>query len=184
MLVHLDRNRLIVRPGTSHRDLFDLFLSIASHTVGQPPRSRRGQTPRLTADEEVDEIAKWIGKRFRPLIRGERPITYARLRRILEARGYDVEPQKGNSAEIVKYVDEERGFLWKRRIERVRKHILHIPVSNDSARVPVRAIKKVREVCSLREQDGVDTEAFYDEEVVIDAIINEYRTLLRRLARR
>jgi len=187
MLVHLDRNRLVVKPGTSHSDLFELILAVAQHSLGQPkpdPRKKRVKTLRLSDDDEVKEIADWIQRRFRPIVRGEKPISYTRLRQILNSRGFSVESQRGNSVEIVRYVDEQRGFLWKKRTERVRKHVLFIPVSGDSSRVPMKTIKKVREVCALREEDGVDTEAFYNEEAVIDAIINQYRTLLRRLARR
>jgi death-on-curing protein len=186
MLVHLDRNRLVVRPGTSHSDLFDLILAVAQHSLGQPkpdPRKKRTRIIRLSDDEEVREIAVWIKNRFRPIVRGEKPISYYRLRQILQTRGFHIESQRGNSVEIVRYIDVERGF-FKKRIERVRKHVLFIAVGGDSSRVPMKTIKKVREVCKLREEDGVDTSAFYNDEAVIDVIINEYRTLLRKLARR
>jgi death-on-curing family protein len=187
MLVHLDRNGLMVMPGTTHNDLFNLILDIANHSFVQSQsskRRRRDKIVKAAADEEMEAITQWVSKRFRPIVRGEKPISYGRLRRILNSRGFHFEDQRENSVSIFRYVEVEKGFLWKKRIERVSKFVYRFPFSGDTATVPPRVIKEVRKHCSLREEDGVDTSAFYNEEAVIDSIINQYRTLLRRLARR
>lgn len=97
MLVHLDKNRYVVKPGTSHTDLFELVRAIANHSLGQPrsdPRKRRPTVVKVSDDEEVAEITKWIDKRFRSIVRGEKPISFSRLRQILNARGFQWRTKK------------------------------------------------------------------------------------------
>jgi hypothetical protein len=48
----------------------------------------------------------------------------------------------------------------------------------------VGAIKHVRQICQLREEDGVDSDAFYDSTALIDSFVNTYRRTLNKLARR
>jgi hypothetical protein len=43
--------------------------------------------------------------------------------------------------------------------------------------------KEIRRMCSLTEQDGVDSASFYAGADMVDAFVNQYRTVLRRLAR-
>lgn len=55
-----------MKPGTSHTDLFELVLAIANHSLGLPrsdPRKRKPTVVKLTDDEEIAEITKWIEKR-------------------------------------------------------------------------------------------------------------------------
>ena len=47
----------------------------------------------------------------------------------------------------------------------------------------IGAIKKVRQICRLREEDGIDSDAFYNETAIIDSFVNRYRSVLRRLAK-
>jgi hypothetical protein len=49
--------------------------------------------------------------------------------------------------------------------------------------VSVKDLKRLRQMCKLTEADGVDTDAFYSDTAVVDAFVNRYRTVLRRLAR-
>jgi hypothetical protein len=94
-----------------------------------------------------------------------------------------MENPKGNTIEIVKYEKKRKG-IFRHREETVRRHITTIPYPGDSKDVAVQRIKELRRICRLREEDGIDSTAFYDQAVVIDTFINRYRTILRRLARR
>lgn len=182
MLVHLDRNKLTLF-NTAQNELYDLMLRVASHTLfGQPSkRDRRPKRP-PPADDEVQKIADWLRARADRVRRGERQITYRELRRILERFGFVLVHPKGNSIEIAKRVQERRG-LFPRRIVEVEKHIDTIGWPGESRQMAISDIKKVRQICRLCEEDGVDSDAFYDDTAVIDAFVNRYRTVLRRLAR-
>lgn len=180
MLIHLDRNKLALFD-TSQHDLFDLMLRVASHALfGRPdPRARRPRRP-PTVDREVEKIAEWLGGRANRVRRGERPITYREMRRILERFGYRLTRPKNNTIEIVKPVEKERWFFPGRKI--YEKHIDTIGWPGEHREVAVSEIKRVRQICRLCEVDGVDSDAFYDNTAVIDSFVNTYRTLLRRLS--
>jgi hypothetical protein len=55
---------------------------------------------------------------------------------------------------------------------------------SEGEQVAVRVIKDVRRITRLREEDGCDSEAFYAGGPQFDVFINQYRTILRRLANR
>jgi death-on-curing protein len=182
MLVYLDKNKLTLFQ-TSQNELYDLMLQVASHTLfGRPSkRVRRPKRP-PHSDREVEKIAAWLRSRAERVSRGERQITYRELRRILNRFGYLLVRPKGNSIEIVRPVEETQG-LFRRRTAIVEKHIDTIGWSGEDREMAISDVKKVRRICRLREEDGIDSNAFYDETAVIDSFVNSYRTLLRRLAR-
>ena len=182
MLVHLDRNKLTLFH-TSQNELYELMLRVASHELfGRPSKRERRPRRAPPADHEVAKIAEWLKERADRVKRGERQITYRELRRVLERFDYFLVHPKGNAIEIVKKVEERRG-LFPRRTVSVNKHIDTIPWPGESRQMAVSDIKKVRNICRLREEDGVDSDAFYDDTAVIDTFVNRYRSVLRRLAR-
>lgn len=65
-----------------------------------------------------------------------------------------------------------------------RKRIGSIAFPGETRLVGLSKIKQVRRMCQLTEADGVESSAFYGGADVVDVFINEYRTVLRRLARR
>jgi death-on-curing protein len=84
--------------------------------------------------------------------------------------------------EVVKYEDVKRGMLFKKTVkERVRIGTIGWP--GDNRDMGISDLKKVREMCRLREEDGVDSDCFYSQAAMVDTFVNRYRTLLRRLAR-
>ena len=180
MLVHLDRNKLSLFE-VGQNDLYSMILNVAQHTIGLRDLERHKEI-RRRSDEEVKAISQWITKHADKVTRGEKPITYRQLKKILSSFEYSMESPKGNSIDIVKYVPRKRGLL--RREIMVGQHITAIPFPGDGKIVPLSVIKFVRRVCNLTEENGIDSTAFYDNTVVIDAFINRYRTILRRLARK
>jgi death-on-curing family protein len=183
MLVHLDKNRIGLF-NVDQKELFELMLTVANHTVGLKQREIVADNiKRRNPDDEVKAIARWLDDKADKLRRGERIVTYRELRRILRSFDYEMERPDGNTIEIVKYEKRPRSLLhWREEV--VRRHVTTIPYPGDAKDVAVQRIKEIRRICRLREEDGVDSTAFYDQTVVIDSFINRYRTILRRLARR
>ena len=184
MLAHLDRNRLTLRD-TKQSDLFDLVLDVAQSQLSLrtvPPRSR-GRQVRPTPDEEVTSLADWICKRTQPVVRGERDMTFRQLRQVLKQFDYDLDSHKGSTIEVVKLIPKRKGVL-KRETIIERKRIGSINYPGETRAVGLKKLKQVRRMCQLTEEDGVDSTTFYNGADAVDVFINEYRTVLRRLARR
>jgi death on curing protein len=181
MLVHLDRNQLTLFD-TSQNDLYDLMIQIADHKLMGKHERRTRPDQRPSADHEVEELTRWLHAREGRIRRGEKLITYRELRQILKGFGYYLENPKDNSIDIIRYETVKRGFL-PRREERVAKRIGSIGWPGEHREIGISQIKKIREICRLREEDGVGSDGFYSYNVVVDAFVNRYRTVLRRLAK-
>lgn len=183
MLVHLDRNELCL-PGTSQDQLYDLMVSVADHKLGNrraaPSGKRRDDRP--DSDSEVEELAKWLRKRVEPAKTGEKPITYRQLRRILSNYGVHMENEGQNRMELVRYADIRTGLL-RRRTESRRVKLGTVGYRDEGTIVARGDIKQARKLCELDEQHGVDSDMFYSTGEVIDAFVNKYRKVLRKLAK-
>jgi death on curing protein len=182
LLVHLDRNKLCLY-GTSQDDLYALMLGIADHTLGirVDPRRRDRPLPQRTADDEVAAIKTWLKKRAEQVRRGERPITYRQLRQILGKFGLTLENPNSNTIEVFKNEHRRSGLL--RRDRTVKTRIATIGYRDEGTEVSFRDLKNIRDLCSLTEDHGVDSQAFYGDADVIDAFVIRYRAVLRRLAK-
>jgi len=182
MLVHLDRNHFCLY-GASQADLYQFMLAVANHSLGVrvDPRRPDRQPPAPSADEQVQAIRAWLAKRVEKLRRGERPVTFRLLRQILARFDYDLENPHSNLLDVVKIEQVPASLLRKARM--VRKRIGSIGYKDEGTEVSVKDLKQLRRMCKLTEADGVDAGALYDDEVVVDAFVNRYRTVLRRLAR-
>jgi prophage maintenance system killer protein len=182
MLAHLDQNHLALYQA-NQRDLYNLMLSIATHTVGLQPREiELGRVPRRRTDDEVTGISAWLRDRVQRFQRGEKPLTYRELRRILADYGYLFGDAKGNTIEICREVETVSG-IFRKKATRTKKHVGSIPFPGDNGVVGVALTKEIRRMCGLREQDGVDSASFYAGADMVDTFVNQYRTVLRRLAR-
>jgi death-on-curing protein len=184
MLAHLDRNRLTLY-NTRQGELFELMLLVAQKQLsrrGVDPRSRRASV-RPTPEDEVDALADWLSRRTKPVVRGEREVTHRQLRHILGRFGYTLENPKNGFIGIYREVETRTGLL-KRTRKQEKKRIGNISFPGDARIVGTNKIKQIRRTCRLTEEDGVDSTSFYEGADVIDVFINEYRTVLRRLARR
>jgi death-on-curing protein len=184
MLVHLDKNKLVLRR-TRDRELFDLILAVAMHSIALTPVPRRrvrvDRPGAATADDEVRAIKRWLEERAERIRRGERQVTYRQLRSILDEQGYALENPKGNYIDLIKIEEVKKG-LFKKRTERRKTHIGKIGYPGDGEFVPLKELKHARRLCRLTEECGVDSDSFYEHVDVVDSFINKYRTVLRRLA--
>ncbi|HEY2542509.1 MAG TPA: hypothetical protein VGH92_05600, partial [Gaiellaceae bacterium] len=187
MLAHLDKNHLSLEGGVRQDELYEMIVRIAGReftTERIPPRTRRRHGIfRHEADHQVQELGKWLRARTDRVRRGERPITYRQLRPVLKRFGYELGDRRpGNLVEILKEEKERVGVL-RRDTRTVLKPVGRIGYRNEGETVSVKTMKELRRLCKLTEEDGVHSEAFYDGADVVDAFVNQYRTVLRRLAK-
>ena len=180
LLVHLDKNHLSLA-GVADADLFNLMLAIAQHEVAPIKSKTNSSLNRPHPDEEVEAIAEWIRERAKLLNRGERQITYRQLRRILAPLGYELDDPYGNAIKVFHLKKEKPLFRSERTI---RQHIATIGYPRENSILSFENIKLIRKVCKLREEDGVDSDAFYADGATIDTFINQHRNILKRLANR
>lgn len=134
------------------------------------------------ADREVLALAEWLRERCEVIDRGERVVTWLKLKRIL-AR-FNVtwsHPNRGNRIDLYRTVERRRGLLRRRTVV---GH-LHIQVAyrSDGSDVPRNTIKDLRRALELDERCGCDSKAFYEASDVPGDFIVEYQQLLRRLAK-
>jgi death-on-curing family protein len=183
MLAHLDKNRFTLRT-IGKDELFQMILEVSNHTF----EARRSRRPRVITrvDDEVVEIAAWIERHMYRMMRGERQITYRQLRRILGHHRHILDNPNGGTIELLRVEQHIETRLFRSAIvTNQHKRLTSIPYRGENGFVPIQAIKTVRKQCGLTEADGFDSFGFYDSGSntdTIDGFINEYRTVLRRLA--
>ncbi len=172
MLVLLDRNGILLT--CTQDELFRHVLRVAQHGLVPINASER-------ADREVIEIARWICNNSRQIQHGERNIKWREFRRVLTKLGCEVgTPMPGNKIRLEREIQTKTRLGFKKR-ERLR---ITVGYRNDGTDVGPRQLVHIRRELRLAEADGYDAEHFYGSDSrEPDSFINEYRTLLRRLAR-
>ena len=172
MLAFLDMNSVIAT--CTENDLYQFTLNVARHKIVD---SRYDQLD----DREVLEMALWIRSNSRRVEKGERPIPWLRLRRILNRYNCDfsTDTGKGNRLIIQRRV-ENRG-----RIRRKKRALLESRVtwSGDGSTVGRGVLHQIRKDLELDAEHGVDSKVFYEAEAEPDDFIQVYRKVLNRLAR-
>lgn len=186
MLAHLDKNKLTLRGEVRQAELYDLMIALADHRLGQERTPRRARwkvvPPRFGPDHQVGALAAWLEPRVSRVSRRERRVTYRELPEILKPHGYALGARHSNAVEVIRVMPKRRGVL--RREERIeRKVIGRVGYRNEGETVSRKTMRELRAMCSLREEDGVDSDSFFSGADVVDAFVNQYRTVLRRLAR-
>jgi len=171
--MHLDANNLVLDT-VSKDDLYRLMVRMASHSLARPSRSRKREG-RASPKEEIDAIGQWLRTNARKIRKGERSITFGQLYRILEKFGYRLGHKRNNKVEILK----ERRKLFRTKWLCVYK----APCPGDARIVPLNEIKTLRESLGLTEANGVDSESFYETQMIIDSFIRTHRNVLRKLAK-
>ena len=172
MLAFLDKNSMIAT--CSEDELFRFTLQVAQHRLVPPHYDQ-------LADREVAEIAYWIKSHSRRVTKGERPIPWRRLRRILN--GFDCEltpaPGKGNRIDIRRRI-EESGLLGRKKAKFLSTQVAW---AGDGTTVERNTLNYIRSELRLNEENGIDSKVFYEAEAEPDDFIQAYRTVLRRLGR-
>jgi hypothetical protein len=164
-----------------------MIVALADHRIATvAPKRVLKEVHRKQADLEVAALAAWISERAKKPRRGERQITYRELNRRLHEFGYSLEAPtggRGNQRDVVRFETTRPMFPWGQP-RKVRKRIGSVGYHDEGSFVFVTEMKRIRQLCGLREEDGVDSDAFYGSAAIVDAFVNKYRRILRRLARR
>jgi len=172
LLVLLDKNNFII---TCHEDeLFKFVLQVSQHKVVE----HNGTD---LPDREVIAMSKWISKNCRPIEKGEKVITFRRLRQLLTDFGCEFE-LAGNG----KIMKINRKVMVEGLFKKNKSKSLHTTISygRDSHEVNRSAIKGIRTDLQLTEENGIDSAAFYEKSPYpYDEFIIKYRKTLNRLSK-
>ncbi|MEU1607236.1 type II toxin-antitoxin system death-on-curing family toxin [Micromonospora matsumotoense] len=177
LLAHLDRNKLSLW-GTNQDELYDFILAVASRTVAEWVSEKLGLDLDFfpgedSSDVEVRMMSRWIGEYTASIKRGEKQVSYRELRKLLKPFGYELTNPQNNFIRVV-YNDPGTGS---------QRNIDSIIYPGENRDVDINTIKRIRQRCKLREEDGVDSDIFYYRAgPPVDEFINHYRLVLRRLA--
>jgi death-on-curing protein len=182
LLAHLERNKFTIED-VSDDELEKRIVYVAAHSFGAnhcPPRTRQNPWPN-NYDGEISAIIDWLNSHTRKVKRGERPITYRELKKILGKFNIKLENPKDNFIDVIKHESRTTG-IFKRKEVHEKKHVWNIVYpGRDGDVVGRNVLKTLREHCHLREEDGVPSDSFYENELVISGFINRYRKILCRL---
>lgn len=169
LLVFLDKNLLM--PTCSESGLFKLTLNVAQH--GLVPLHWDN-----LADREVLEIADWISSNSRKIQKGDRPLDWLKLKRILRSFGCKyTHPNVGNRIDISRTLERSR---FGRKSSRELK--VQVSFRSDGTEAGIKTVHHIRNELELDEDHGVDSKVFYEANTEPDDFIQRYRTLLRKLA--
>jgi prophage maintenance system killer protein len=186
MLAHLDRNRLTLI-NTKQEELFEMIIALADNGMAEMVVKRRPRKGllhlRSGVDAEVEALTGWLVPRLYKVRRGERPITYRDLRSILRVHGFELRDKGSNQIDVCRVIVRRRNLFSSNTVTEY-KRIGSIGYRNEGETVSMKTVKDVRRMTGLREEDGCDSESFYAGAEHFDVFINQYRTILRRLARR
>lgn len=171
MLTFLDRNSFIAT--CDEKELFRFTLNLARHKLVP---SHYDNLP----DREVLVAAQWIRAHSRAAEKGERPIPWLRLKRILNSYGCEFStPSRGNRLNITRTVE-----VQKRRRRRQQRS-LHIQVryAGDGQEVARNTISDIRRELELDDEHQVDSAAFYEAKALPSDFVKTYAKTLKRLGR-
>lgn len=112
----------------------------------------------------------------------ERRIAWRQLRGILQRDfACEIASVKNSGVVIRRTVKSaERGFLGRRKDELL---VFQLSTGGEGREVGLGTVKTLRRELRLEEAHGVDSEIFYGDQKSADAFIEQYRGLLRALAR-
>lgn len=172
MLVSLDRNGKVLTCGQD--ELFRYVLRTAQHRLVPPHWSSR-------SDREVLAISEWIYSNTRTITKGERPITWRELRKILTRFGCSIgDPVPGNKIKIRRKI-KRRTIIGH---SRVRTSTVTAWYGGEGRELSLDHLHDLRKRLSLDNDSGCDSTQFYGKDGrQPDEFIAEYRTILKRLAR-
>jgi hypothetical protein len=149
-----------VRDETLEDALYDYVLRLADHAL----LSERADRP--DSDQEVIEVARWLQRHTRMIRKGELPIPFRELRRILTSYGATFELIPGNRMNI--FCDGKRTQIF---------------YGDEGRDVEPNSVHRVRAQLELDEDHGYDSDIFYNAGPRIPEFINRYRRILERLAK-
>ena len=173
MLAFLDKNGVALQ--CSDNELFDFVLEVAKHRLVS-------SSDRYKSDREICKITEWIAKNSRVVERGDRPIEWRKLRKILS--GYDcvLDLKPGSKMDIHRVISrKKRRFGFSSKEENLYTQVAY---RNEGSEVSLSTVKKIRKDLKLNDEHGIDAKKFYSGSQDDPAyFITRYRKILVRLAR-
>ncbi|MDQ4144893.1 MAG: type II toxin-antitoxin system death-on-curing family toxin [Actinomycetota bacterium] len=171
LLAQLDENDLVLT--ASEKDLFRFTLRTAQHRLVSEVSDR--------PDRESLAIARWIRSNSRPVERGERPMTWRKLRQHLRDFNCEITPAGGvgNRLNIKRVVARHRRFGIGSKTRVLQTQVAWSGDGTDADRSTIHMLRKNLE---LDDEHDVDSAMFYAG-AKVDAFIIDYRRILKRLAK-
>jgi len=182
-LAFLDANGVMLE--CADDDIFRLLLQLAAHTVHLGKSKMVWPGMDLQADREVFAVSQWLWRNTRRIEKGDRPLSWRRLRPILVTFGCVTEraasgPGRYHIYRVIEVTGKRLGFSYSRR----RQVESLVQFVDDGRDLGIPTIKKVRVDLELDEECGIDSAAFYGRgEPLASEFIMKYRKLLGKLAR-
>jgi death-on-curing family protein len=160
LMVFLDKNGYVLI--SKDDDLFDFVMKVSAHSLV----NGRDVVGSSLADYEMQNIAQWLQKHIKRVKKGEFCLKFRELKRILLGHEccFDVVP--GNRINIFR--------------NKLKTQVFYASEGRD---VDSGTIHKIRRDLKLSEDDGYDSDIFYNEGVRIDDFINKYRKTIDKLAK-
>ncbi len=168
-------------PQCSKNDFENLMVEIAEMEIIK--RARYKKLTEAEDDPEVKYISQWLRRNTRKLDDKEYSITYRDLRRIIGKFKFILESPHNNMIDVVK-VEKRSGLAALISGPERRWRIGRIGYPGDTKQVSKGDIRRLRRMCGLTSNEGVDSHAFYNEVDAMSSLIAEYQDNLRRLANR
>lgn len=174
-LVFLDENGFY--PLFDKDEAFKLVLDLAQHRIVRA-------SPPDQPDRETLEVAKWLHEHCRIMEKGNRPMQFRKLRRILSEYNCEFGDSSGGKIEITHNVSTKtslRTFFKTKQAKTLRTQIVY---GGEGREVSRQDVKRIRKDLHLDDDNGVDSRAFYSKgPVQTTYFIARYRKTLKRLAK-
>lgn len=168
MLVFLDRHNFRLK--CDDNELFKLSIRIADHKLVSPEY--------LYCDAEIHEIARWIHGNGRLEERGERLITFKRLKQILAYFNCKI-IDNGKIERIIYH-----SFLGIRREKKLYSSQFKSNLILDGEEIDRGIIKSIREDLELDSAHNIDSKVFYEQIGFSSSeFINKYKNIIKRLSK-
>lgn len=171
-------HRISYTPSEKQKEYEQLMLNIARNTFSRYVNKIHS----LHQDDSVIfGIAHFLKQGTRRIDKKEYRITYNELNAILNSFGFGLDNPKGNSIDIMRYEEKRKHLLSSERIK-VAQRVGHIGFHGWTREVSNSDQKKARKFAGLTHNKGYDSQVFYKGVEPFQALIDEYRSPLRRLA--
>ena len=166
------------QPNVPQKEFEDLTVHVANNSL---KRYKRFNNFSEEEDCEVKFIADFFKRKTRQIDKRFYVVTYRQLNTILGRYGCELANPQGNHIDIVCTSKRRKYLGFGPEIEEQHR-VGQIGFPSWKTQVGKGAIKTVRQVTGLTHEKGVDSKSFFHGYEPLDALVDEYRGPLRRLA--
>lgn len=162
------------------KEFENLTVDIAENQLLKYPRYKR-LNKRRKKNPEILFISDFLKRKTRNIDKRFYSITYNQLQTILKGYGFSLSNPHGNCIDIVMFV-KKRSFLGLGEKKTYEQKIGQIGFPGWKSQVGKGAINTVRKVTRLLPEKGFDSQSFFKGADPMQALVDEYRGPLERLA--